>query len=253
MKNIFKTIICITVCFLIVVVVFLVRAKITQKQIDKGTKLSNTDPVVVLLEERILRNNELRIGNLEFNTLTDEELLHYALYALEEDEYSIKEYKNDAGLCIVPDSVMFSTNLNCKIKITTDEYIKNKILDLFGETRDLEFEDFEYKEYTCKHDGEKLYCLINPDYKNKSVSYATLYEACEKKDDIYIYDYYLNINLTNKTKCLKYYKDEICNDPLNSELPTIEDEKIVKNGTLYKHTFTKKDDKYYLTKSEVIK
>ena len=252
MKNIFKTIICITICFLLIVIPFLIRAKVTEKKIDKGTKLSNTDPVVTLLEEKMINNNELRIGNLEYSTLKNDDFIHYALYALKEDEYTIKEYKNDAGLCIVPNSVMFSTNYNCQIKIIPDEVINNKIYELFGETPELKYEDFEYKENICKHDDTTLYCFINPEYKNKSVSYTTLYEAYEKKDEIYIYDYYLNINLSNITKCLKYYSEEICNNTYERELPTVEEDKITKNGTLYKHTFTKKEDKYYLTKSEVI-
>ena len=253
MKSIFKTIICITVCFILIVIPFLIRTKITEQKTDKGTKLSNNDPLVVLLEERIQKMDELRLGNVEFSSLTDMDLIHYVLYSLNDKEYSIKKLNNDAGLCIVPNSVMFSTSMACNIKEIDDEIIKNKINELFGETRDLVLEDFEYKENICKHDETKLYCLINTEYKNKSKTYNLLYEAYEKKDDIYIYDYYLNINLANKTKCLQYYSEEICNDPLNQELPDVEEEKIKKNGTLYKHTFTKKEDVYYLTKSEVVK
>ena len=253
MKSIFKTIVCIIVCFILITIPFLIRTKLIQKEIDKGTKMSNNDPVVALLEEKVIKTNELRMGNLEYNTLSDEDYIHYVLYALNEDEYSIKHYQNDAGLCIVPNSVMFSTNYKCDIKVIKDEKIKEKIEEIFGESKDLNLEEFEYKENICKHDQDTLYCLINPEYVKKSQSYSVLYEAYEKKDEIYIYDYYLNINLNNKSKCLKYYSEEVCNNPTKTELPEVSEEKIKKNGTLYKHTFTKKEDKYYLTKSEVIK
>ena len=167
--------------------------------------------------------------------------------------YEIKEYESVSGLCSVPNSVMFSSQSKCRIKIIEDEKIKNEIKNLFNKEPTLTTEEFEYKEYYCKHDIDRFYCLINPNYKSTSKSYTYIDEAYEKKDEIHIYEYYLNINLTNKDKCLKLYTKEVCDNYSEVEIPELTKEKIKEYGTLYKHTFKKEDNKYYLVQSEVVK
>ena len=253
MKSIFKTVIVICVTLLLVVTAFLVKAKIDEKKVDKGTKLSTNDPVVSLLQAQINKNTELRLANLTFESLNGKDFITYALYALDDKEYEIKNYKSDSGLCVVPNSVMFSSNTNCSIKIMDENKIKELIKELFNKEPTLSTEEFEYKEYFCKYDSGFYYCLINNEYKNNTKYYTYLDEAYEKDDEIYLYEYYLNINLNNQAKCLKFYNSDICNNLGNVEIPELTKEKIKENGVLYKHTFAKEDNKYYLLKSEVVK
>ena len=79
MKNIFKTIITICICLLLIVIALTIKSQIDEKVTDKGTKLASTDPVVVLLQQEVTKNTELRFAKLTFESLSGLDFVHYAL------------------------------------------------------------------------------------------------------------------------------------------------------------------------------
>ncbi|MBQ4032115.1 MAG: hypothetical protein II625_10205 [Bacilli bacterium] len=77
-------------------------------------------------------------------------------------------------------------------------------------------------------------------------------DAYEDKGGVVIHEYYLNIDLSNKERCLNYFSNDYCSSYSKQDKATLDDEIIKRDGVLYEHLFVKVDDNYYLKRSFVV-
>lgn len=250
MKDVLKTI---TVTGILIIVSLLVviifsKVKYNVEKILSRTDLELNDPTVVILKDRIF-NNDLRKAKLIPSELSDEELITFTLSKLDKNDYIEKSIKPVKISCQVTDEIFFTSGKTCNIIIINNSVFKDYNKKYFDIERDMEYPNVEYEGYNCKNDGKRYYCLVK-DYKKKYVSYSTLKDAYETKDEVVIREYYLKIELTNNQRCLSYFSQDICNGNNNSNISYyIDDEIIKRDGVLYEHTFKRKDNSFYLEES----
>lgn len=198
------------------------------------------------------------------DTLTNENRLCMAYYELEMKE-SLKSdstgtNKFGTKICKVGDSTTLAvsddTN-SCEYYKVDKESLNNAYKNIYGENIS-EFEKFFISsEKACEIEGDIYYCGFSETFNYSIAPEATIYrgiaKAIEKfNGDIVIYDYFLKIS---NNKC---YKTNTSNEEVtdcskaiseNSDLE-INSEFISKYGTLYKHTYAKKDSNIYWISSE---
>src|SRR5699024_9230371 len=97
----------------------------------------------------------------------------------------------------------------------------------------------------------KYYCLIN-DYQDRLLGYSSLDKVYEEKDRIVLYEYYLQIDILDNDRCLKYFDENYCTNYDTEKRPYIDESVIQKDGVLYAHIFKKNGDNYYLEQSFIV-
>lgn len=252
MKDVIKTGITVLVVLLILVIVFFIVGNAKYGiEILNTTNLDLKDPTTKLLYERIKDTTNFRKADMKVSSLKSDELIPYIIINLSEDDYSTKTVEPEKIVCEVTSTIKFTSSKKCKVKVIKNDTIIKYQKELFNLDSELEFEDFEEYGLNCKNNGEKYYCLIGS-YTDNLLGYSVFDSAYEYQDKITIVEYYLQIDLTDNERCLKFFNEEYCTNYKEMEKPSLSDEMIKENGVLYKHVFYKEGDKYYLENSFIV-
>ncbi len=169
-----------------------------------------------------------------------------------------KTQKNNT--CSVGENITFATdnyedNICTINKVSADE-VNNKYKEIYG--RDIEnYEQFFYNDTTvCYYEDGFYYCGLAFEYTTtfggEPLTYRTIKNVKENKDELIIYDYFLKVV---NNKCYTSFTEEKVNDTCSEEFNENEEMTynfLKKYGTLYKHTFKKNNDSYYWVKSEPV-
>lgn len=252
MKDVIKTAIVVGVIMLILCVSFFIvgNAEYGVKLLTQ-TKLDLKDPTVELLYGRVKDNTELRKAYLVNEDLTSEEIIKFTLDNITKNEYETKTITPDKIVCQVTNTIKFTSDTKCKIRVINNKTIMEYQEKYFNTSNELEYEDIKYHGLYCKNSGKKYYCLVNK-FNDSLIGYSLFSDAYKEKDKVVIREYYLQIDLTDKERCLNYFNEEYCNNYLKQDKPTISDKTIKDDGVLYEHVYVKKDDTYYLESSFVV-
>ena len=221
--------------------------KITNKE-----KLDVNSETVLALQDILLNGDDLRKAYLSNETITDKEILEYILSNLEDNEYKVKTVIPEKIMCNVTSDIFFISDGVCKVEIISNDKIKEYEKKIFGIDREVKYEEINYHGLNCKNDGQKYYCLVS-DYLDTYKTYSLVDKAYIKNDEIYLYEYYLKINLADSTDCNKYYNKTYCDNYLTESTPDIASDIVQEDGVYYKHTFKKNEfNLYSLINSEIV-
>lgn len=224
----------------------------SSKSENKKEKMDVNDKVVLDLQKLLLKSDDLRKAYLSVDTITDKEMLEYILISLEKDDYKVKRIRPDKITCDVANGIFFTSDNVCKIWIIDNNKIKEYEKKLFGTDRQLNYEEIEYHGMYCKNDSKKYYCLID-DYVENYRSYSLIDKAYRNKDEIYLYEFYLKVNLADQEDCARYYNNNYCSDYGNKDTPEIVADIVKKDGVYYRHVFERNEfNLYSLVKSEIV-
>jgi len=253
MKDAIKTGILVIILLVIGFIVIGINDNI-QKGVEllSRTKLPLTDPTIKILYPRIENNNLLRKADLDTSKLSSEDIIFYFFDKITKNDYKTRKYDAVKIYCTINSKIEFTTDKDsCNVMIINNSTITNFQKTVFNTDYAINFKDINYKGYYCKNNGSKYYCLKNP-YVDTVVGYSVFEDAYEDKDGVVIHEYYLNIDLNDKERCLNYFTQDYCYNFQKKEKVVLPDEKIKQDGVLYEHRFVKNNDNYYLKRSFVV-
>lgn len=253
MKDVIKTAVLVCIILLILVIVFVVLGRV-KYEVEKLSRvdLSNNDPTVRILYNRVKNNTGLRKAYLSNDNLTSSEIIKYFIDNHDDDDIDKKVYEAKKITCQITDTIDFTTSTGkCNVAIINNKTISEFQKKYFNSEIDLVFDDFKYHGYNCKNTGKKYYCLIE-DYSPSVYGYSVLDSAYEVKNEVFLYEYYFQIDFNDTDRCLTYFDDDTCSNFSDANKIYV-DENIIRNdGVLYCHVFKKKDDSYFLDRSYVV-
>jgi len=216
------------------------------------TNLPITDPTIKILYPRIENNNLLRKADLDTSKLSSEDIIYYFFDKITKNDYKIKKIDAVKIYCTINSKIEFTTEKDsCNVMIINNSTITKFQKTVFNTEYPINFKDIDYKGFLCKNDGSRYYCLKN-NYIETTIGYSVFEDAYEDKDGVVIHEYYLNINLNDKERCLNYFSQDYCYNYQNKTKVVLPDEKIKQDGVLYEHHFVKENDNYYLKRSFVV-
>lgn len=253
MMDMIKTSIVVVVILILMAIVFLVigNIKYDKENIPRNELIEN-EPTVSLLFDRIENQTINRKAKLINDEMSTVEVTKYILENLDDKDKNIKKYKGNKEFCVINSNILFETNANeCNVLILNSEQIMSYQKKYFGIEKKLEYEDFQYKGYTCKSGEDEYYCLINK-YNDYIYGYSAFDSAYEGKNMVVIKEYYFQIDVSDNDKCLMYFDEEYCNNYTKKERPYLDKDIIKENGVLYKHIFRETSDNYYLENSFIV-
>ncbi len=253
-KDIEKTCILVGIVLAIITIIFFIVGNVKYgAQLLTRNSLVENDPTVVVLLDRMSNLKELRQASVINTELQNEEIIKYVLDNLTESDYEIKKVKPKKIVCEVNNTIAFNAiNGKCEIIVISNSKFAEYEKKLLGIDITLEYSDINYSGYSCKNDGTNYYCQLVNDNKKDSLGYSLFKDAYSEKDKVVIREYYLNIDVSNKEKCLKYFENEYCDNYNTKEKPELSKEIIVKDGVLYEHVFKDNGNNYYLEKSFIV-
>lgn len=253
MRDFIKTCILVFIILLVFVIVFIVVGHLKHEvELLSRTELSNNDPTVRILYNRVKNKTGLQKAHLVNEDLTSDDIIKFVLDNIEQEDYEKKTIKAEKITCQVTKTIDFITNTGkCNVAIIDNETFMDYQLNYFNTTNELSYEDIEYHGLTCKNSGKKYYCLIN-DYQDRLLGYSSLDKVYEEKDRIVLYEYYLQIDILDNDRCLKYFDENYCTNYDTEKRPYIDESVIQKDGVLYAHIFKKNEDNYYLEQSFIV-
>lgn len=252
MKDLIKTGVSVLVVILILIVVFFIVGNAKYGiEIFNTINLDLKDPTTKLLYERIKDTTNFRKADMKVSSLNSQEIIPYIILNLDKDDYTTKKIEPEKIVCEVTDTIKFTSSKDCKLKIVKNDTIIKYQKELFNIDNELMFDDFDEYGLECKNSGDKYYCLISS-YTETLLGYSAFDSAYEYQDKITIVEYYLQIDLNDKERCLEFFNEEYCTDFKEMDKPSLSDETIKENGVLYKHVFYKEEDKYYLENSFIV-
>jgi len=216
---------------------------------NEKVKIPVDSAIVIKLISNINKNELLRYAKIDNVNLKSEEIIKYVFDNLKEGDYQLKLVKPLKISCNI-DNIKFTQESDCTIRVISNETIKRYENELFNITLELEFKELEYKGETCQNNGYNYYCL-EKEFENHSENYSYIKDSYIIDKKLYIEEYYLNIDETNRPSCLKYYGRSYCEN--KGEKPYISDETIMKYGVLYKHVYSLNNKgEYYLEKLYIL-
>ena len=252
MKDVIKTSVTVLVVMIILVVVFFIVGNAKYGiEILSTTNLDLKDPTTKLLYERIKDTTSFRKADMKVSSLNSEEIIPYIILNLDKDDYSTKTVEPEKIVCEVTGTIKFTSSKDCKVKVIKNDTISKYQKKIFNVDTELVFDDFNQYGLNCKNNGEKYYCLIGS-YTDTLLGYSVFDSAYEYQDKITVVEYYLQIDLSDKERCLKFFNEEYCTNYKEMDKPSLSDKTIKENGVLYKHEFYKEEDKYYLENSFIV-
>lgn len=253
MRDFIKTGILVMFILLIFVIVFIILGHLKHEvSLLSRTELASNDPTVRVLYNRVKNKTDLRKAHLINENLTSDEIIKFVLDNIEQDDYEKKSYEAKKITCQVTKTIDFNTSdSKCNVAIIDNDVFMDYQMKFFNTTNELVFDDFEYKGLTCKNSGKKYYCLIE-DFQDKVLGYSSLDKVYEQNDQVVLYEYYLQIDVSDNDRCLKYFDNEYCTNFDSEKRPYIDESIITKDGVLYAHIFKKNNDNYYLEQSFVV-
>ena len=253
MKDFIKTIILVCVIGLIGVLIFyVVGNKSYYINLFSRTDLDINDPTVIMLFDRVKNNTHLRKPNMVSSELSSDEIIKFTIDSLAEGDYKDKKIKAEKITCSIGYGVFFTTNTgSCNIRIISNQTFMNYQKKYFNTEIPLDFIDLKYHGLKCENANNNYYCL-KYSYFDNLLGYSVFNKAYKDKDHIYIQEYYLNVDLEDRDKCISYFGEEYCNNYTKAERPPLDEEFIKKQGVLFEHVFSVQDDNYYLEKSYTV-
>lgn len=250
-KRIILVVILILVIFFILLAGFFFKFNNEEEEDDSKEVLDLIDPVVVLLKEELNASYELRNGGFKSAELEDEEIIKYVFSRMSDDDFTIKKVKNKKIVCQVTKKISFNSSSTCTVYIVPNTYFITKENEYFGISKDLKFNDISYKGYTCKNDDKNYYCLKSS-YSSSYLYFSYLDYAYRVDSDIYVYEYYLPVDLENNLKCTKYFSTDYCDNYEKYDKPSLDDDIIKRDGIYYVHHFVQNESGFYLVESSLV-
>lgn len=252
MKDVVKTVVSVLVASLIIVICFFVLGNAEYGiELLNTTNLDYVDPTTQILYGKIANNVNFRKADMKISELTSQEIVPYIILNLDEKDYSTRIVEPVKIVCEVTSTIKFTSDDDCKIRIIDNDTIMEYQKKLFDLDNELTFDDFKDYGLDCKNNGEKYYCLTGA-YTENVLGYSAFDSAYEYKDKITVVEYYLQINLNDKNRCLEYFNEEYCSNYSKMDKPSLSEEIIKKDGVLYRHVFYKVNNSYFLENSFIV-
>ena len=252
MKDVIKTIVLTSIIIIVGIITFFIITRV-EKGIESlsRTELPLRDPDVTLLYDKIANNTNLRKASMNVQDLSNKEIIELVIDNISKKDYEKKTIKAEKIVCQVTKTIAFTTeDKKCNIRIISNDVFNKYIKNNYNLTKDIEFNDFDYNGYNCQNNGKKYYCMYTP-HKKYVYGYSEFANAYKEDDTIIINEYYLQVDVTNGTRCNTYFDEEYCSDYKDKEKHDINSKTIKKDGVIYEHVFKQIDGKYYLQKSYV--
>ena len=253
MKDLLKT--CIVIGIIVIVFSVVVFGQKTSNANVNPSKseLIKSDPTVSLLLPKIEDYNYLRRANINNQSLTSRDVIEFTLDNISKDDYDKKNVKPTKVTCQVTGKIDFITdNGKCNIRVISNDVFTKYQKKYFGTEMELEFDDIKYHGYYCKNNGKKYYCFMTG-YNDYTLRYSSFDSAYEEKGKYHIREYYLQIDPSDNSKCIKYFDNDYCSNYKDGkDKPTLLDDVIKRDGILYEHVFVKDKDNYYLESNFVV-
>lgn len=253
MKDVAKTSIVVLVVLFSLIVVFFISGNVEYGvSLLQKNNLSQNDPTVSILFNRIKENNDLRKASLVNEDLTSMDIVRFVLDNMTDKDYKKKTYKKEKITCSITNGISFTTDKKaCNVLILKNDTIMEYQKKFFNTERELKYEDIKYHGLYCKNNGKNYYCLTGK-YNDEILGYSAFREAYQIKDKVVIREYYLRVNVKNTAKCLQYFDEKYCKNYLKEDKPYLSEDIIKKDGVVFEHVFREKDDSYYLEKSFIV-
>ncbi len=252
MKDIIKTGIAVLAVMIILSVIFFVTGNAKYGiELLTTTRLDYNDPTVQILYERVKDNSDLRKAHLVSSDLTSDEIIYFVIDNITKDDYKIKKVQHDKIVCQVTETIKFTSDKDCKIRVIDNDVFMKYQEKYFNTHNELEFKDFNYHGYNCKNSGSKYYCFVSS-YTDTILGYSAYDSAFENGGMITIREYYLQVDIDNKDRCTNYFGEDYCNDFEDKDKPSLSQEVIKEDGVLYEHVFTKSGNSFYLVSSSLV-
>lgn len=253
MKDFIKTVILVCIIGLIGFLIFyLVGNKSYYIKLFTQTDLDISDPTVEMLFNRVKNSTHLRKPNMVSSELSSDEIIKYVIDNMAPEDYKDKKVKAEKITCSIGYGVFFTTNTGtCNIRVIKNDVFMSYQKKYFNTENPLDFVDIKYHGLKCENANGSYYCLKYSYFENL-IGYSVFNKAYQDKDHIYIQEYYLNIDLTDKDKCISYFGEEYCNNYTKMERPILDDAIVKEQGVLFEHVFSSQDDNYYLEKSYTV-
>lgn len=277
MKDFVKTLVGVGATLLIIIVTFFGISFFTKiSEIIKTESIALNDPMVSLNIDKLTMDDHLRIASFKSSELESDYIIKYIFSVLTEDDYKEKDYKKrnednkkssikassyknsksiyeNESLCSINSNISFYGYDDCMIRVISNQTIEKYENEIFGLKKELIYDEFEYNGLICKNDGKNYYCMKTP-YLNYNRNYSILKKAYKIKKELFIEEYYLNVDLSDEESCSEFYGTDLCTDYRNhlDEFKELDEETIKDKATLYLHTLSINDDSYSLKKSEII-
>lgn len=224
----------------------------SKKEVTDNETIDVNSETVLALQDILLNGDDLRKAYLSNETISDQEILQYILVNLDKNDYKMKVVIPEKIMCNVTGDIFFISDNVCKVEVISNDKVREYEKKIFGIDRELKYDEINYHGLNCKNNGQKYYCLVN-DYVDTYKTYSLVDKAYVNNDEIYLYEYYLKINLLDSTDCNKYYNKTYCDNYLTEQAPEIVSDIVKKDGVYYKHTFKKNEfNLYSLIKSEIV-
>ncbi len=252
MKDLLKTIIVVSLSIIIIVVAYFISGNIKHGvELFTRATISESDPTIGILMERVESINHLRRAKLVNTDLTSEEIIRFTLDNMTESDYSTMNVEPYKIVCYVSDRVTFNSQYTCNLKVIDNSVFMDYQKKYFNTETALQYDEIKYHGYYCKNDGFKYYCLSS-NYVNNILDYSVFDHAYEVKDKTYLRGYYLRVDVSDNAKCLEYFNANYCSNYTTMTKPTLSKSTITENGVLYEHVFKKNDVSYYLESSYIV-
>ena len=197
------------------------------------------------------QKDDLRKASLDNESIDDETIIKYILVNMEPTDYKDLNVQNVKVICEPAKGVIFHSDHPCKVRFIPNQNMDNIKKRLFNIDRKVEYKDIQYRGLDCRNNGSSYFCNING-YNDTTASFSVLNKATKYNNEIYLYEYYLKVNLNSQEDCNKYFSKDYCSNYKGKEVPVIVDDVIINKGVYYRHVFRLGNDgKYYLKSSNI--
>ncbi len=219
---------------------------INEKEVDKNSELIQN------LYSIVNQKDDLRKASLDNETIDDETIIKYILVNLKEQDFYVVNIPNVKIYCEAAQGIRFNSNKACNVRVINNAKMNEYKKKLFNIDRDINFMDIQYRGLDCRNTGVNYLCNETP-YTSYSTSFSYIDKATKYNDEVYIYEYYIKVNLDQMDDCTKYFSKEYCENYKTQETPILVDEVIKNKGVYYRHVFKLGDNNnYYLKSSNIV-
>ena len=219
---------------------------INEKEVDKNSELIKN------LYSIVNQKDDLRKASLDNETIDDETVIKYILVNMKKEDYKVVTVQNVKIVCEAAYGIRFNSNKPCTVRVISNDKMNEYKKKLFNLDRPVNYENIEYRGLDCRNNGTNYYCNETP-YTSYSTSYSFIDKATKYNDEVYIYEYYIKVNLDQMDDCMKYFTKDYCENYAKAERPVLVDEVIKNKGVYYRHVFKLgANNNYYLKSSNIV-
>ena len=219
--------------------------KVNEKEVDKNSE------AIQSLYKIVNQKDDLRKASLDNMSIDDETVIKYILVNLTSSDYKDLVVNNVKVICEAAPGVRFHSDRGCNIRVISNATMNNYKKKLFNIAKETPYPNIKYRGLDCINNGTNYYCKIDP-YTDSTASFSVLDKVTKYNNEIYLYEYYLKVNLGEKEDCLRYFDSDYCANYKTKEMPTIVDDVIKNKGVYYRHVFRLGDNGNYYLKSSSI-